>query len=152
MGSDQARSMPGSVWPSPSISAPAAPIAPATLASWLGGLHRGIAAPRCHSSRSLVKPACKERDQDFGVVGNHGTNKCEIATSNPVIDYGDGAIIRLADGPDKTLDDAKLARSTIQPQQLCERSNDVPRFPILTPDQTNGGERGSHHQSAILTY
>jgi hypothetical protein len=43
------------------------------------------------------------------VVGNRATNKCEIVTSNPVM-IGD---IWFADGPYKSLDDAKLARSTI---------------------------------------
>jgi hypothetical protein len=45
----------------------------------------------------------------FWVVGNHATDKCEIVTSNPVI-TGD---IWFADGPYKSLADAKLARSTI---------------------------------------
>jgi hypothetical protein len=45
----------------------------------------------------------------YWVVGNHATNRCEIVTSNPVID-GD---IWFEDGPYNTLDDAKLARSTI---------------------------------------
>jgi hypothetical protein len=43
------------------------------------------------------------------VVGNRATSKCEIVTSNPVV-IGD---IWFADGPYKSLDDAKLARSTI---------------------------------------
>ena len=46
----------------------------------------------------------------FWVVGSRATNKCEIVTSNPVI-VGD---IWFADGPYKSLDDAKLARSTIR--------------------------------------
>ena len=45
----------------------------------------------------------------FWVVGNHATSKCDIVTSNPVID---GAIW-FEDGPYNTLDDARLARSTI---------------------------------------
>ena len=45
----------------------------------------------------------------FWVVGNHATNRCEIVTSNPVID-GD---IWFADGPYGSLSDAKLARSGI---------------------------------------
>ncbi|BAM92298.1 conserved exported hypothetical protein [Bradyrhizobium oligotrophicum S58] len=45
----------------------------------------------------------------FWVVGNRATNRCEIVTSNPVI-IGD---IWFADGPYKSLADAKLARSTI---------------------------------------
>ena len=45
----------------------------------------------------------------YWVVGNRATNKCEIVTSNPII-IGD---IWFGDGPYKSLDDAKLARSTI---------------------------------------
>jgi hypothetical protein len=45
----------------------------------------------------------------YWVVGNQATNKCEIVTSNPVV-IGD---IWFEDGPYKSLDDAKLARSTI---------------------------------------
>jgi hypothetical protein len=48
-------------------------------------------------------------DTLFWVVGNHATNRCEIVTSNPII-TGD---IWFADGPYKSLADAKLARSTI---------------------------------------
>jgi hypothetical protein len=46
----------------------------------------------------------------FWVVGNRATNKCEIVTSNPVV-IGD---IWFEDGPYKSLNDAKLARSTIR--------------------------------------
>jgi hypothetical protein len=46
----------------------------------------------------------------FWVVGNHATNRCEIVTSNPVIDY---TVIWFGSGPYQSLDDAKLARSTI---------------------------------------
>jgi hypothetical protein len=46
----------------------------------------------------------------FWVVGNYATNRCEIVTSNPVIDY---TVIWFGTGPYKSLDDAKLARSTI---------------------------------------
>jgi hypothetical protein len=45
----------------------------------------------------------------FRVVGNSATSSCDIVTSNPVV-YGD---IWFADGPYKSRDDAKLARSTI---------------------------------------
>lgn len=55
----------------------------------------------------------------FWVVGNRATGKCNIVTSNPVID-GD---IWFGDGPYKSKDDAKLARSTIR---AC---------PALTPDE-----------------
>lgn len=55
----------------------------------------------------------------FWVVGNRATGKCNIVTSNPVIN-GD---IWFGDGPYKSRDDAKLARSTIR---VC---------PALTPDE-----------------
>jgi hypothetical protein len=45
----------------------------------------------------------------YWVVGNRATNRCEIVTSNPII-IGD---IWFGDGPYKSLDDARLARSTI---------------------------------------
>jgi hypothetical protein len=58
--------------------------------------------------------ACVAQDfpgySGFWVVGNHATNRCEIVTSNPVIDY---TVIWFGSGPYQSLDDAKLARSTI---------------------------------------
>ena len=45
----------------------------------------------------------------YWVVGNRATDKCEIVTSNPIVI----ADIWFADGPYKSLADAKLARSTI---------------------------------------
>ena len=54
----------------------------------------------------------------FWVVGNRATGKCNIVTSNPVIN-GD---IWFGDGPYKSMADAKLARSTIR---AC---------PVPTPD------------------
>jgi len=50
-------------------------------------------------------------DSLFWVVGNRATDRCEIVTSNPVVD-GD---VWFADGPYRSLSDAKLARSTIGP-------------------------------------
>ncbi len=46
----------------------------------------------------------------YWVVGNRATNTCEIVTSNPVIDYN---VNSFGTGPYQSLDDAKLARSTI---------------------------------------
>ena len=48
-------------------------------------------------------------DQLFWVVGNRATDKCEIVTSKPVV-IDD---IWFEDGPYQSLEDAKLARSTI---------------------------------------
>jgi hypothetical protein len=53
----------------------------------------------------------------FWVVGNHATNRCEIVTSNPVIDY---TVIWFGSGPYQSLDDAKLARATIS---ACPKEN-----------------------------
>ena len=56
----------------------------------------------------------------FWVVGDRGTGKCDIVTSNPVVyglpSYADGGSqynVSFADGPYRSIDDAKLARSTI---------------------------------------
>ena len=58
----------------------------------------------------LASATIARADSLFWVVGNRATDKCEIVTSNPVI-IGD---IWFADGPYKSLADAKLARSTIR--------------------------------------
>lgn len=57
---------------------------------------------------ALATPALA--DGTFWVVGSHASGKCEIVTSNPVVDGGN---IWFGDGPYKSRDDAKLARSTI---------------------------------------
>jgi hypothetical protein len=46
----------------------------------------------------------------YWVVGNVAAHRCEIVTSNPVIDYN---VNSFGTGPYRSLDDAKLARSTI---------------------------------------
>ena len=57
----------------------------------------------------------------FWVVGNRGTGQCDIVTSNPVVfglpGYADGGSqynVSFASGPYGSMDDAKLARSTIR--------------------------------------
>jgi hypothetical protein len=56
-------------------------------------------------------------DERFWVTGNRATGKCDIVTSNPVIGggsaYDSGGGYSFGDGPYKSKDDAKLARSTI---------------------------------------
>jgi hypothetical protein len=56
-------------------------------------------------------------DGSYWVVGNRGTGKCDIVTSNPVVGggsaYDNGRGNSFGDGPYKSKDDAKLARSTI---------------------------------------
>ena len=57
-------------------------------------------------------------DGRFWVVGNRATSKCDIVTSNPVIDGLVGGNIYFGTGPYRSRDDAKLARSTIS---VCPR-------------------------------
>jgi len=52
-------------------------------------------------------------DGRYWVVGNSATSKCDIVTSNPVINGPVGGNVAFGDGPYKSFDDAKLARSTI---------------------------------------
>jgi len=56
-------------------------------------------------------------DGGYWVVGNRATGKCDIVTSRPVIyglpAYNGGTGYSFGDGPYKSKDDAKLARSTI---------------------------------------
>src|SRR5439155_22219344 len=74
----------------------------------------------------------------YWVVGNRATNKCEIVTSKPIV-IDD---IWFEDGPYKSLEDAKLARSTIgacpvrdpsaegggiSPQSCCRVPRALPR-------------------------
>jgi hypothetical protein len=54
---------------------------------------------------ALATPAFA--DGMFWVVGSHASGKCDIVTSNPVVDGGN---IWFGDGPYKSRDDAKLAR------------------------------------------
>ena len=49
----------------------------------------------------------------YWVVGNNATSKCDIVTSNPVVNAQVGGNITFGSGPYRSLDDAKLARSTI---------------------------------------
>ena len=57
-------------------------------------------------------------DGQYWVAGNRATGKCDIVTSNPVFGggaaYDNGAGYSFGDGPYKSNDDAKLARSTIK--------------------------------------
>lgn len=70
----------------------------------------------------LASVTVSRAESQFWVVGNHATSKCEIVTSNPVID-GD---IWFADGPYKSKADAKLARSTIG---ACPNKQEDPDHP-----------------------
>jgi hypothetical protein len=63
-------------------------------------------------------------DGQFWVVGNNAVNRCQIVTSNPVV-AGD---IWFEDGPYKSKDDAKLARSGI---------NECPQTPDPDEDKAD---------------
>ena len=52
--------------------------------------------------------------QGYWVVGNRATNTCQIVTSNPVINGQVGGNTWFGDGPYRSLNDAKLARSTVR--------------------------------------
>ena len=47
------------------------------------------------------------------MVGGHATSKCQIVTSNPVINPRADGNIWFGSRPCRSLDDAKLTRSTI---------------------------------------
>jgi hypothetical protein len=62
------------------------------------------------------------------VVGNRVTSKCEIVTGNPGVNAQVGGNIWFGTGPCKSLDDAKLARSTTRSCPAVEET------PAETPD------------------
>ena len=52
--------------------------------------------------------------QGYWVTGNGASGKCEIVTSNPVVNSQVGGNVTFGSGPYRSDDDAKLARSTIR--------------------------------------
>jgi hypothetical protein len=62
---------------------------------------------------TIATGACAFAQDGYWVVGDSATSKCEIVTSNPVINSQVGGNITFGTGPYKSIDDAKLARSTI---------------------------------------
>jgi hypothetical protein len=52
--------------------------------------------------------------QGYWVTGNRASGKCEIVTSNPVINSQVRGSVTFGSGPYRSNDDAKLARSTIR--------------------------------------
>jgi hypothetical protein len=52
--------------------------------------------------------------QGYWVTGNRASGKCEIVSSNPVVDSQVGGNVTFGSGPYRSKDDAKLARSTIR--------------------------------------
>jgi hypothetical protein len=61
----------------------------------------------------VATETCAFAQSGFWVVGDSAAGKCEIVTSNPVINSQVGGNITFGSGPYKSIDDAKLARSTI---------------------------------------
>ena len=62
---------------------------------------------------TIATGTCALAQGGYWVVGNSDTAKCEIVTSNPVINAQVGGNIWFGSGPFKSVDDAKFARSTI---------------------------------------
>jgi hypothetical protein len=52
--------------------------------------------------------------QGYWVTGNGASGKCEIVTSNPVVNSQVGGNVTFGSGPYRSDDDARLARSTIR--------------------------------------
>ena len=75
----------------------------------------------------MASGAMAHADGMFWVVGNNAAGNCQIVTSNPVI-IGN---IWFGDGPYKSRDDAKLARSTIK------------ECPKLTPEEEKAEDEGA---------
>jgi len=61
----------------------------------------------------IATGTCAFAQSGFWVVGDSAAGKCEIVTSNPVINSQVGGNITFGSGPYKSMDDAKLARSNI---------------------------------------
>lgn len=61
----------------------------------------------------IVTGSCAFAQSGFWVVGDSAAGKCEIVTSNPVINSQVGGNISFGSGPYQSMDDAKLARSNI---------------------------------------
>ena len=76
---------------------------------------------------AVATGTCAFAQGGYWVVGNRATGKCEIVTSNPVINALGN--IWFGTGPYQSLDNAKLARSTI-PQ--CPAGEEPPAD---TPDK-----------------
>ena len=79
---------------------------------------------------TIATGPCALAQAGYWVVGNRATAKCEIVTSNPVINAQVGGNILFGTGPYQSLDDAKLARSNIPQCPAVEP-------PAQTPDDEN---------------
>jgi hypothetical protein len=72
--------------------------------------------------------------EGYWVVGNRATAKCEIVTSNPVINAQTGGNIWFGSGPYQSPDDAKLARSTIGACPKEDPAADPKKDPVANTD------------------
>ena len=88
----------------------------------------------------VAAATCAFAQGGYWVVGDRATNKCEIVTSNPVINAQVGGNIWFGTGPYKSLDDAKLARSTIS---SCPKVEEPPAPTNTAPADTEGDEKKS---------
>jgi len=82
----------------------------------------------------IATGTCVFAQGGYWVVGDRATGKCEIVTSNPVINAQVGGNIWFGTGPYQSLDDAKLARSTI-PQ--CPAAEEPPAETPDNEDKSN---------------
>ena len=64
-------------------------------------------------SGAMILAAGNSALADYWVVGNRASGQCDIVTSNPVINAQVGGNTTFGSGPYRSLDDAKIARSTI---------------------------------------
>lgn len=70
--------------------------------------------------------ACFAQASGYWVVGNRANGKCDIVTSNPVIYSSDAYTTGywFGSGPYKSMEDAKLARSTISSCPKADPNDD----------------------------
>jgi hypothetical protein len=89
-------------------------VAPPTRYYWLTALQeRAMKSLLLAGAMMIATGTCVFAQGGYWVVGNRATSKCEIVTSNPVINAQVGGNIWFGSGPYSSFDDAKRARSTI---------------------------------------
>jgi hypothetical protein len=104
-------------------------VAPLTRYYWRMRLQeRAMKSLLLAGAMIVATGTCALAQGGYWVVGNRATSKCEIVTSNPVVNAQVGGNIWFGTGPYQSLDDAKLARSTIRGCPAVEEP------PAETPD------------------
>jgi hypothetical protein len=97
---------------------------------------------------------CAFAQVGYWVVGNRATAKCEIVTSNPVINAQVGGNILFGAGPYKSLDDTKLARSTIPNCLAVEEppanTQDDEKNPIRAVFSSRSRQENASTQKALV--